>query len=201
MGNRVLRRNGPIVMVTGLAVAGLAAGCSVSDHGPPPGLRRPAETSVPEGTSDPRARPAIQAYQDFVRAAARAQQKPVAAEGDYPQDADFSQYSVDPVVAEYGARVAGLSQAKQEFRGTPPQSHIEVMSIDPDAAPWPAVILSDCQTGRAGWQVFDTRTGRPVADAVPAVPEPFGVTVTVIYSRLRWGVSTITLDSTRTCPD
>lgn len=195
----IMGATGPIMVATGLA-AGLAAGCSASSA-PPAGLRRPAETAIPEGTSDPRARPAVKVYEEFLRALARAQQKPLADETRYPPNADFSQFSFDPVEGEYGARVIGLSRAKREFRGTPPQSHVVVSSIDPDAAPWPMVTLSDCQTGRAAWRAFDTRTGKPVPSQEAIVPTPFGMTVTVIYTRLRWGVNTITLDSTRTCSD
>lgn len=177
------------------------AGCSTGDQREPAGLLRPAETSIPKGTDDPRVGPAVQAYQDFLQAAAAAQQKPVPDEASLPEEADFSLFSFDPIVSEYAARIRGLSLAKREFRGTPPQSNLTVTSIDADAPRWPTVTLSDCQTGLDNWQLFDTKTGKSVVDPEPTIPRPFGVSVSVIYSRQHWGVHTITLDSTRTCQD
>jgi hypothetical protein len=190
---------GAIIAITGSA--GLATGCSAGDDRAPAGLLRPAETSVPKGTDDPRVGPAVEAYQRFLQAAAAAQQKPVADEASLPKEADFSLFSFDPIVSEYAARIRGLSLAKREFRGTPPQSNLTVTSIDPDAPNFPTVTLSDCQTGLDNWQLFDITTGKSVVDQEPTIPRPFGVSVSVIYSRQRWGVHTITLDSTRTCQE
>ena len=188
---------GAISVITGST--GLVAGCSTGEESAPAGLLRPAETSIPKGTDDPRVSPAVQAYQAFLRAAAAAQQKPVADQASLPKEADFSLFSFDPIVSEYAARIRGLSLAKREFRGTPPQSNLAVTSIDPDAPRWPTVTLSDCQTGLDNWQLFDITTGKAVVDQEPTIPRPFGVSVSVIYSRQHWGVHTITLDSTRTC--
>jgi hypothetical protein len=183
-----------------LAVAGTAAGCAMGGGGGDgAALARPAETAVPKGTEDPRAKPAVQAYESFTQAVIRAQQKPVAEPSAYPETANFTRYSFDPIAGEIEATIKLLSLEKREVRGTPPRSRITVTSIDPDARPWPTVTLSDCPAGRQGWQAFDIRTSKPVTDVEPRIPPPNVATITVVFTEQHWGVHTITLDSTRAC--
>jgi hypothetical protein len=182
-------------------VAGLAAGCGVSDAGSRAGLVRPAVTSVPSGTSDPQARRAVLAYERFLLAVSRAQQKPMPDSSRYPDSADFGQYSFDPIESEYEARLQVLIKDGAHFRGPRPTPHLTVTAIDPDMSPWPTVTLSDCQTGLDRWQAVDARTGKPVARQDPMVPRPYGAKITVVYKLQTWGVRTITMDPDRTCPD
>jgi hypothetical protein len=189
-----LRRIGSLTVM-----AFLTAGCVATGGSDQVGLVRPAETSVPKGTSDPRVRAAVTAYQKFTEAVVRAQQKTEPSPS--PSVAEFGQFSFDPVEGEYQARLKLLHRAKAHFRGTPPQSHLRVTSIDPDASPWPTVTLSDCQTGHEQWQAVDVRTGKPAPGQEPMVPRPYGATITVVYHQQHWGVHTISLDSSRTCPD
>jgi len=183
-----------------LVVAGVAAGCGVSGAAPEAGRIRPAETSVPKGTSDPRARGAVAAYEAFSRTTIEALKKPLADSRGYPDAADFTRFSFDPVESEFEATMKLLSQANGQFRGTPPQSHLTVTSIDQDASPWPTVTLSDCKTGQDAWQAFSVGSNKRLPGLEPSIPSPYGATITVIYNQQRWGVNTITLDSSRTCP-
>lgn len=196
MANLILRRAGAL-----LVVVGLLSGCALGDQAKPAGLLRPAETSVPKGTGDPRVQAAVAAYEKFTEAVARAQQKPVPKQEDYPERADFRRFSFDPVEGEYEARLKALSDANGQYRGTPPTSNLQVKSIDPDARPWPTITLSDCQTGLEQWRAVEARTGRPLSVQEPTVPRPYAITITVIYNQLTWGVNTISMDRTRTCPD
>ena len=43
--------------------------------------------------------------------------------------------------------------------------------------------------------------GGPATAQEPTVPRPYGTTITVVYNQLNWGVNTISMDSSRTCPD
>jgi hypothetical protein len=183
-----------------MVIAALAARCAGNQ--PSDGAAvRPAQTSFPRGTEDPLVKPAVSAYQNFLKAIAEAQQKPVAQSRNYPAAADFTRYSFDPVAGEFEAAVRGLSVAKQHYQGDPPQSHLKVVAIDQDASPLPMVTLSDCQTGVEKWQVFDTQTGKVVPHQEPRIPSPYGATITVVYNEQRWGVNTITMDPQRTCPE
>src|SRR5690242_3482735 len=111
-----------------MVIAGLAAGCGGNQ--PSSVAVRPAQTSFPRGTEDPLVKPAVSAYQNFLKAVVEAQQKPVAQSRNYPAAADFTRYSFDPIAGEFEASVRGLSVAKQQYRGDPPQSHLKVIAID-----------------------------------------------------------------------
>jgi hypothetical protein len=183
-----------------MVIAGLAAGCGGNQSSTGVAVR-PAQTSFPRGTEDPLVKPAVSAYENFLKATAEAQQKPVAQSTNYPAAADFTRYSFDPIAGEFEASVRGLSVSKQQYRGDPPQSHLKVIAIGEDASSLPMVTLSDCQTGVEKWQVFDTRTGKVVPNQEPRIPRPYGATITVVYNQQRWGVNTITMDTKRTCPE
>ena len=182
-----------------VAVAGLVVGCGVAGGSDDAGQLRPAQTSIPKGTSDPQVKPALEAYQKFTLATVRAQQNPLPNSNAYPARANFTQYSFDPIAAEFESSIKALSLAKSAFRGVPPESHITVTSIDPDAQPWPTVTLSDCQTGQDGWQAFDTRTNKPVPNQEPRIPSPYGAIVTMVYNQQHWGVNSIKMDEDRKC--
>jgi hypothetical protein len=186
-----------IGMIAG--VAGLVAGCALGAEANRTSPLRPAQTSLPRGTDEPQAKGAVQAYEAFNLAVIEAQRKPIPPQGVYPKPANFALYSFDPIASEFQTVVRKLSLDKQEFRGPPPTSNIRLSSIDPDAAPWPTVTLSDCQTGREDWKVFDTRTNKPVADQRPRIESPYGMVVTVIFNREHWGVNAIRMDPSRKC--
>lgn len=183
-----------------LVLTAVVAGCSGTGAGDDALLLRPARTAIPQGTSDPLAKPAVDAYEAFVGAATEAEKNPVAGPDEYPPAADFSRYSFDPARTEYQVTITELSRARQQFRGTPPQSDVRVTSIAAGGPPWPTVVLSDCRTGRDGWQLFDTGSDAVVPVRNPSVPAPLGATVTLIYRDAHWGVTSIVPDENRTCP-
>ncbi len=194
--NPLLARLGPLLVVTALVAA-----CGSNGDQSAAGRVRPAETAIPDGVKDPRVAPAVAAYQLFQSAVAHSQEKPLAAAGEYPEGSDFTRYSFEPISTEFEAEIKRLKLANGQFRGTPPTSNVTVVSIDPDANPWPEVTLSDCQTGQAGWQAVDTRTGDPLPDIAPRVPRPYGITISMVYNQQHWGVNTMSMDPDRTCPD
>jgi hypothetical protein len=195
------RRFGPFVagpLVAGVGAAFSLAGCGTSPADSRATQLRPVETSVPQGTADPRVRPAVEAYESFTRAAVEAQEHPVAPGAKIPDEADLARFSFDPIRGEYEAFVAELSQSRIAYRGTPPQSHIGVIEIDPDAVPWPRVVLSDCRSGEHDWQAYSgDDVVRPTATAGVAAPR--GLAVTVVYSEQRWGVQSVLADPHGTC--
>lgn len=184
-----------------LVATGLVAGCGSSGDQAAAGRVRPAETDIPDGLSDPRVAPAVEAYRMFQSAVVRSQKRPLPAAGEYPENADFTRYSFEPIAGEFEAEIRRLNLAKGKFRGKPPVSDLRVVSVDPDASPWPVVKLSDCQTGQAEWQAVDAGTGKPLPDVTPRVPRPYGIVIAMVYNQQHWGVNTISMDPGRTCPD
>jgi hypothetical protein len=182
-----------------LVAVGLVGGCSGADSGESDVRVRAAVTSVPQGTSDPRVSSAVAVYEAFTQATFEAQQKPRIDPTTYPEAADFTRFSFDPIAGVVEAMISGLGRQKLEFRGRRPRSHISVTSIDPDARPWSTITLSDCQTGRRNWRAFNAVTGKPVAKPQSLVAAPYGSIVTLVFTEQRWGVNTIRQDPNRTC--
>lgn len=182
-----------------LVALGAVVGCSPSVPDSRAAYVRPADTAVPQGTADPRAQPAIEAYDSFVAAVHAVQRTPVPSGTPYPGDADLNQHSFDPARAQYQALVAGLAAEHLEYRGTPPTSRVTVSLIDVDATPWPRVVLADCRVGTDGWTAYDTRTGTARPDQVPGLPTPDGLAVTMIRDQQHWGVQTVLPAPAGTC--
>jgi hypothetical protein len=177
----------------------LAAACTGSDVTTQPLTPAPTPTPSPTSSIDPRAQPAVRAYEAFSDRAKNALRKPFGANDRPPVDADFTRYAFDPFLAEYQSYVWGLKHDGVQFRGTPPKRHIAVTSIELDAAPWPTITLSDCQTEGSGWRAYDVKTGAALPQTKPSVPPPYPSTVSMILYKNRWGVQKIKVDASRTC--
>ena len=149
-------------------------------------------------TIDPRAQPAVDAYEAFWSAASRALQAPKAAGSEYPPSADFARYSFDPVRGQYEAYLAGLAAQRVQFRGTPPRPRVAVTSVDQAAKPYPKVVLTDCQE-QTDWNQYVTGTDRKVPVASASVAPPYLITGTMIYYQGRWGLQSTTTATDRTC--
>ena len=148
---------------------------------------------------DPRAAAAVEAYRAFWRAAFNAQRHAVAAGGTYPAAADFARFSFDPARAIYVGYIAGLAAQGVQFRGTPPEPRVRVVSVEPGAKPYPLVMLSDCQTLTSDWNEYVTATGKRVPVASASVPPPYEITAKVVYYKGHWGLQSTTTDTSRTC--
>jgi hypothetical protein len=188
------------VAATAAALACLLtlAGCQDGGVTKQPGTPTTTTPSTPTSNVDARALPALRAYRQFIAASQNAKRKPVAQGEKYPRASDFNRWSFDPARAEYETYIWSLALGDVEFRGTPPQSHARVEEIDLDASPYPTVHVSDCQTG-GNWVGYDTKLGKVLPTPKPSVAPPYLSKSTVIYFRKRWGVSTIKVDTSRTC--
>ena len=78
---------------------------------------------------------------------------------------------------------------------------LDLEAIEPDAKPYPTVVLKDCPTPTPTWRMYDARTGKQLTMTLPpgTQPTPYLSTVEVIYYQGRWGVSKIAADTSRTC--
>jgi hypothetical protein len=159
-------------------------------------------TSSQTPTIDPKARPAVTAYMNFVAARGEAMRNPRKLGGaDYLPAADFTKYAFDPVRGQTNASIVSLSEQGQLFKGDPGHPRVKVDAIEPDAKPYPTVVLKDCPTPTPTWQIYDARTGKAVTMTLPpgTPPTPYLSTVEVIYYQGHWGVSKIDADTSRTC--
>jgi hypothetical protein len=203
LGLRVLsqfrRKIGLVLSVTGVA-ATVLSGCGSSDAATQTGAANPVVTAIPSGTADSRTLAAVHTYEAFNRTVAVARRSPVPARTKLPYEADFTRYSFDPARAEYEAVIADLSNKKWRYRGKQPKSDIRVTSINPEAAEGPTVTLSDClRTVKPGWVVYNAVNNTPVKDKTVTTPAVQALAITVVFTRLRWGVQTITPDTKRKC--
>jgi hypothetical protein len=195
------RKIGLVLTVTGVAAAVLS-GCGSSDVSTQAGAVKPIVTAIPSGTADSRTLAAVHTYEAFNRTVAEARRRPVPGGTSLPYVANFTRYSVDPVRAEYESVIADLSNKKWRYRGTPPKSDIRVTSIDPETPEGPTVTLSDClRTGKGkfDWVVYNTVNNTPVRDKKVATPAVQALSITVVFSRLRWSVQTINPEVKRKC--
>lgn len=200
---RLFRRLGPTPAVATLAAAvmliAVASGCSITPDSRMSDLR-PADTVVARGTADPRAAPAIAAYEAFMAAAVTAQRHPVGAGYRVPAAADLSRLAFDPVRAEYELFVKHLAATHLRFRGDAPTSQLTVTRIDLDAQPWPTIALADCRMTPASWLPHDTRNDEATAMQWPGLQEAGPVAVTMVFYQQHWGVQTILPTKSPSCP-
>jgi hypothetical protein len=117
-----------------------------------------------------------------------------------PGGGNFRPYSFDPVQGQTLSDVLSLTQLQVAYRGTPPVSRVSVTSVDLAAKPYPTVTLTDCPTP-ANWKIVATSPGPPptVKSSPSGAPAPNLATAKVIFYEKRWGVSTISTDTSRTC--
>jgi hypothetical protein len=148
---------------------------------------------------DPRAKPAVDAYTAFNTASNNASRDPLPFGSAYPETADYTRYSFDPIRAQTGAYLAGLAQQQVTFRGTtPPVPRVQVTSVALDAKPYPAVTLTDCQLLAPDWDEYD-QAGHRVPDAPASAAPPYLITAKMIFYKSHWGLQSTTADTSRTC--
>ena len=160
-----------------------------------------APTSSPTPTIDPKAQPAVTAYLDFVAAVSEALKNPRKLGQNFTPAADFTKFSFDPVRGQSNDFIVSLSEGGQLFKGDPGRPRVSVDAIEPDAKPYPKVVLKDCPTPTPTWQIYDAKTGKDMTRPLPpgTQPTPYLSTVEVIYYQGRWGVWKIDADTSRTC--
>jgi hypothetical protein len=143
----------------------------------------------------------VRAYDSFNNTTRNAELHPFRAGEKYPPASDFTKFTYDPLRAQYESAIWTLKLQGIAYRGVPPQPHVKVKSIDLNASPWPAVVLTDCQTNNENWRVYNVKTGAVLPRTTPSIPPPYVATATVILYKNRWGVSKITVDTSRTCTE
>ena len=181
------------------ALVALAAACTGSDVSTQPVTPAPPSSPSPTSTIDPRAQPAVRAYEAFGVAANNAQRHPVDHDKRWPSGADFTKTSFDPIRTQFMEYIWSLKAQGVEYRGTPDTPHISVKSIALDNKPWPTVVLTDCLTG-GSWDEYVIRTGKRVPDAGNGpVPPPYLIMAKMIYFEGHWGLQSTTADKSRTC--
>jgi|GEM_PF-6403879 hypothetical protein len=160
-----------------------------------------APTSSPTPTIDPKAQPAVTAFMNFVAARAEALRNPRKLGQNFTPAADFTKSSFDPVRGDANAFIVSLSEGGQLFKGDPGRPRVKVVAIEPDAKPYPTVVLKDCPTPTPTWRIYDAKTGKDMTMPLPpgTQPTPYLSTVEVIYYQGRWGVWKIDADTSRTC--
>jgi hypothetical protein len=164
-----------------------------------PATSSPASRLTP--TIDPKAQPAVAAYLNFVAARAEALKSPRQLGKNYLPAADFTKFSFDPVRGQANASIVSLAEQGLLFKGDPGRPRVIVAAIEPNAKPYPKVVLKDCPTPTPTWRIYDAKTGKDVTLPLPAgtQPTPYLSKVEVIYYQGRWGVSKIDADTSRTC--
>ena len=192
----------------GIARAGIAAillavtltGCAGSEviEESGPSATRSA-SPAPASSIDPKALPAVEAYEAFTRASVEAERRPVAQGEKWPDGADFTKHSFDPIKTSYAVYIWDLKSQGVEYRGTPDSQHISVARIDLKASPWPTVTLTDCQTG-GEWNEYSIKTGKkvPLVESKD-VPPPYLITARMIFYKRHWGLYSTKADKSRTC--
>jgi hypothetical protein len=180
--------------------AALSAGCTAVAGDGRIAVQEARTTAIPSGTADPRALAAVSTYREFVKTVLNAERKPLLKSKDYPEDADFTRYAIDPVQAQYEGFIMNLARSGHAFRGTPPTSTIGVKSIDLDAKPYPLVTLTDCQSKRENWRAYHYRTDVMNPKMTPGPVAPYGYTIDVVMMQHRWMVQAIRPDPAGTCP-
>jgi len=138
---------------------------------------------------------------NFVAARAEALKKPRKLGQNYLPAADFTKFSFDPVRGQANASIVSLGEQGQLFKGDPGRPRVKVTAVEPNAKPYPKVVLKDCPTPTPTWRIYDAKTGKDMTRPLPPgiQPTPYLSTVEVIYYQGRWGVSKIDADTSRTC--
>lgn len=156
-----------------------------------------SSSSVP---ADPRVAAAVKAYDNFMATYAVSERHPPAGpDKPYVAGGDFPRYMFDPARSEYVGYVLNLTLAQLAYQGTPPTPRLSVTNADLAARPYPTVTLTDCPTAPASWKVVATSGPPPTTKTSPTAPPPYKATVTVIYYEKHWGVSKMTVDTSKTC--
>ena len=199
-----MKRN---LIMAGFTVTVLAtAACGAGDGALKPAAKTSPSspmTSPPSSgqtpTIDPKAQPAVNAYMDFVAARTEALRSP--RKSGHRPATDFTTYSFDPFRGQESATIESLGEQGQLFKGDPGRPRVNVTTIEPDAKPYPTVVLNDCPTPTKTWRIYDAKTGSDMTPRLPkgAQPMPYLSTVEVIYYQGHWGVSKIDADTSRTC--
>lgn len=183
------------VLVVAVLVAAMA-GCDGAQPTETPSAS-PSSSAGPTSTIDPEAQPAVAAYEAFNRTSDNAARRPLPHGSAYPPEADFARYSFDPALAEYDAYVSALAETGVTFRGTSPTPRVKVISVRPDAKPYPLVTLTDCQTPAPDWKGY--RKGKPLPLASTTADPPYLITAKVIFYEGHWGVQSTSADTSKTC--
>jgi hypothetical protein len=129
-------------------------------------------TSNPTLTIDPKARPAVDAYLNFVAARAEALRSPRKLGENYAAKADFTKFSFDPDRGQANASIVSLGEQGLLFKGDPGRPRVKVAAIEPDAKPYPTVVLKDCPTPTPTWRIYDAKTGKDVTLPLPTGTQP-----------------------------
>jgi hypothetical protein len=137
----------------------------------------------------------------FVKARAEALRSPRKLGQSSLPVADFTRFAFDPARGQEDAFIVSLGEQGELFKGDPGHPRVSVDAIEPDAKPYPTVVLKDCPTPTPTWRMYDARTGKQMTMTLPpgTQPTPYLSTVEVIYYQGRWGVSKIDADTSRTC--
>jgi hypothetical protein len=201
-----MKRN---LIVAGFTVSILAtAACGARDVAVKSASKAPTSTSMTSSptssqtlTIDPKAQPAVTAYMNYVTARAEALRNPRKLGQNFTPAADFTRFAFDPVRGQTNASIVSLSEQGQVFKGDPGRPRVRVDAIEPDAKPYPTVVLKDCPTPTPTWRIYDAKTGKEMTMTLPpgTPPTPYLSTVEVIYYQGHWGVSKIDADTSRTC--
>lgn len=161
-------------------------------------------TSPSGGSStpaDPRVAAALKTYVRFTKAVAYAYMHPPKRTGDpLPSAGNFRQFSFDPAQGQVLNDVFSLTQLQVAYRGTPAVARPSVANVDLTAKPYPTVTLTDCPVP-ARWKIVATSPGPPptVQSSPSGAPAPNLTTAKIIMYEKRWGVSTVTTHTSRTC--
>jgi hypothetical protein len=160
-----------------------------------------SQTSTQTPTIDPKAQPAVNAYRNYVTALAEALRSPRKLGQDYVPAADFTKFSFDPVRGQADVSIVSLGAQGELFKGDPGRPRVSVVALEPDAKPYPTVVLTDCPTPTPTWRIYDAKTGKAVTMTLPrgTQPAPYLSRIDVIYYQGHWGVSKIDADTSRTC--
>jgi hypothetical protein len=203
----LIKRN---LIVAGFTVSVLAtAACGAGGVVVKSASKAPTSTSMTSSptssqtpTIDPKARPAVNAYMNYVTAIAEALRKPFKLGAqNYLPAADFTKFAFDPVRGQANASVVSLGEQGLLYKGDPGHPRVRVDAVELDTKPYPTVVLKDCPTPTPTWRVYDAKTGKDMTLPPPPgmKPTPYLSTVQVIYYQGHWGVSKIDADTSRTC--
>lgn len=157
-----------------------------------------SSTSSP---ADPRVAAALHAYVSFTKSVAYAYMHPPKKVGHpLPAKGNFRRFSFDPAQGQMLNDVFSLTQLQVAYRGRPALARASVANVDLTAKPYPTVTVTDCPVP-ANWKVVATSPGPPpiVKSSPSGAPAPNPTTAKVIFYEKRWGVSTLTTNTSRTC--
>ncbi len=151
--------------------------------------------------ADPRVAAALKAYVSFTKSVAYAYMHPPKKISDpLPARGNFRRFSFDPAQAQVLNDVFSLTQLQVAYRGRPAVARPTVANVDLTAKPYPTVTLTDCPVP-ASWKVVATTPGPPptIKSSPSGAPAPNLTTAKVIFYEKRWGISTVTTDTSKTC--